>query len=751
MRIAKTARRKTYPAGHIGRWSADAAGLPAFEFAAPLPLKTPGADPHGPHEPEDPWFLIGNFGLTVFAHASGGYQLMSCERGFARLNHDGGPGAVGWACHAVITRDGCATPLIGMDSEHARTARKRFGCGFARYDYDLGDGLRCVRTLATVPSRDYRDRVSAMRVTIEIKNSSDRMVDLGYEEGLDARYHLANWANRPNEPRPARYAALGRRTGRRVFGHILAAEEQPLVFAARRRRAKADGHPAHVVMEVLDREGKAGFEPVDACCARLSARWQARLAPGERRVWSAAIGYRLPEAPWPRSLSRLAEGAPDFRAQWAARIPAFKDADAQLALEMRWHAYCLHAMATWDEFYGETFIPQGTVYEYALGVAACARDHLQHCLPLPHYDPDLARSILRFAAKHTDVYGRIRHADEGLGFAWRGHDEKSDSQIYALAALAEYLRVTRDPSLLLEQIPFDGMVGRGSLLERAELWFRYLRDGVGVGARGLVRNMNADWNDECLSYFTNLRYPVIFNGESLLNTTMAIDALGELARALKRVRRAPALGPRNGKPRGVGGSIVAPLLQAAEQYRSQLLDTFLKDWEGRSFVARWHVAGQTVGADEMYLEPQPYALAMDEIALDRRRALWDEMRRRLCPGEKKGARQRERPGSREHGGFWFSLNGPLAIRLGDVDAGAADAALQKMTLRQHAHDFPDHWIGMWSAGDSFDSGRAPGGASRVNRYLFAFPIFCAHAHAWPLYVWLRLRERLTRRRAAKTH
>jgi cellobiose phosphorylase len=664
-----------------------------FEFTAPVPTPTPGAAADGISQ--DPWFILGNYGLTVFVHASGAYELLSGERGFA------------W---------------LAKSAPSAEPVTRRFGCGFAEFTLNLPGGVLAKRTLATVPSRGYRDRVSAMLITVELENPGSQPVAVTYREALSAQYEFANLNNGPSGRDYARYTTRTTVRGQLATARFVPRELRPLVFADPDQRAQADAFPANVHVQVLDDTGRL---------VGTDAVWKLKLAPGERRTLQLAVGYSLPDAPWPRSVARLGGKEPSFRAQWRRRIPQFRDADPALGLEMQWHAAVLHAMATWDAFYEETFIPQGTVYEYRLGVAACTRDHAQHALPLCHYDTDLARSILRFFAKHTDVYGRIRHTDEGLGFIPRGGDEKSDSQIYTMLLLAEYLRVTGDRALLKQRVPFDGMIGMGTLGDRAALWFRYLRDGVHVGKRGLVRTMNADWNDGVHHlWFAGLRYHNVFGGESLLNTTMALQVCGELAAVL---------------PKGV-------LRAALNDYRGGLLQAFLADWGDRPFVARAYAGNEAVGLDEMYFEPQPYVLALPEVPLARRRALWKEIKRRVWDGEKKGARQREVPGSRENGGFWFALNGPLAVNLRDVDRRAAEECLQRMTLTRHAQDYPDYWIGMWSAPDSFDSScvspavsasdqddfTAQGGL--VPRYVQPFPVFCAHAHAWPLYVWFRLRE-----------
>ena len=50
-----------------------------------------------------------------------------------------------------------------MNEQAALAAEKRFGVGFARYDYHIG-GARITRLLSAAPSRQIRDGSSAFLV-----------------------------------------------------------------------------------------------------------------------------------------------------------------------------------------------------------------------------------------------------------------------------------------------------------------------------------------------------------------------------------------------------------------------------------------------------------------------------------------------------------------------------------------------------------------------------------------------------------
>lgn len=747
----------------LSRFHIDAAGLPAFDYTGPLPCRSEGLAPDAPCEHDDPFGLVGNHGLTLFVHASGAYQLMACERGFARLNHDGGPSAVGHACHAALTIGSAApVPLLGKHAPAAQAAKKTFGVGRASFAYGLPGGLLAERILSTPPSRDAADRVSGFRITLRLRNTGPAPLHLAWEEGIDARYHFANWDNPPRNRRLARYPVDASVTADgRAVAVFRPVSDIDYVFSAEDDQAQADAFPPAVILAPVTPGLTATAAPLDADGAALRARWKGTLASGESTELVLLVGYAPADLPWAQTAARLALSPEESARLWDARLPRFGTADPEDAAELRWHAATLHAMAVWDAFYHQTFIPQGTLYEYALGVSACTRDHAQHALPLCHYDPGLARSVLLYLAKHTNPRGAVRSGDEGLGHFPVGADQKSDNELYSLWLAAEYLGATRDAAVLEIVVPFDGMnrAGCGTLLDRLARWFRYFRDCVHTGPSGLVRLMCSDWNDCFYGFFKDVPYSRIFHqGESMLNTTLALHVLGALADALEGLRP------------GSGASAATldearRLARALRAARATLLDAFLKDWGDADFPVRARIGRDLViGDKELFLEPLGFILGLPEIPEERRRRLWTLIQERLMNGESLGARQRETPGSRENGGIWHALNGNLVTGLAKLDPAAARAFAEHMGLRRHRQCFPGQWVGQWSGGDSHDPSatRAPdkaadgsfrwdgdyGGAGdtagRVSPYLYPFPVFCAHAHAWPLQAHFLLAKAKTR-------
>jgi len=705
---------------NIAAWNLDCAELPIFSVL-------PGATQ--PELPE-PYTLLGNHGLNAFVDIKGRAQLHASERSWACLN---GNRRDRITLHEIEIRTG-DTPAINLaekEPEHCR-----FGCGMAAFDYRT-DGLQLKRELCTHPSDRAGRRLPFLFITLSIRNTGSETRTLCWRETFGARYDFSFRHNFPFHKSRVDYPAHVESSAKLLRARFTPKPEMPLVLSEGNEPAWQESFPPSLYLSAReDRTRLTHTVDPDLLTAWLTHEITLEVEPVETATATFVVGCAEDDFDWAEELGGVP--APDescFRAEWRKAIPDFEDADdPDLAREMQWHAYCLHAMATWSARYQETFIPQGTIYEYGLGVAAVIRDHLQHSLPLCRYEPSLAASILRFTGKHTNPRGYIQHGDEGANQHPLGADQKSDSQIYALMALAEYLRTGNDPSLLTEPIHFLDSPRPTDLLDCAARWFRYLRDEVKTGPHGLVRLLCSDWNDCFYGFFKEIPYHRIFSeGESGLNSTMAVVVLGRIADALEAVREAPAMAGRSAD--------VEALVTAARAYRTELLEAVLKEMEGRDFIPRAYVGEDAVGREELFFEPQPWLLLIPELK-GRHAVIWQAIRERVWADEPCGARQSEVPGKRENGGIWFALNGPLVEALAGFDASLAREALEKLTCRRRASTYPERWAGQWSVGDSIHSHLLEDSEQRgaMSSYLHPCPVFCAHAHAWPLHGWLLQRK-----------
>jgi cellobiose phosphorylase len=722
----------------LGHWFDDDHNLPAYQYTGPLRF------PDSPREdstillPDDPYFLLGNYRLTLFTHASGLYEILSGESIWARLNC----GDALWSGdnRASVELAGQTTQLIGIDEPAAIAANKHFGVGFARYTYQLPNGLQITRKLSVPPSNDTKDGASAFLVQVALHNTGATPLDLRYTEATRANYQpilrdgekisVAYTGNPPQHP-----------DAHTVLTSFAVHPSHLLTFPPVGQPSSLEQHPPALFVRSLDRTAQPTAANDPASHPSLGITSSLTLAPGEQRELSFVVGYTrdISLAAIDRLTTQLQPAAgpqpalaSTFAPAWNRIIPAFAmEKDAALRREMRWNIAVLEAMATWRSYYDETVIPQGTMYDYQWGRMMSSRDIAQQALPLVHTNPAIARSSLRWLMKRMTPDGEIKLNDQGFGYAESSPQYTSDQQLYFFLLLAEYLRVTRDATILTEEVEFyprDTSV-RATGLDHVRRGFLFLRDQVTVGWHGIVRRWNSDWNDMFFWWPTNASYNLAWlQGESHMNSTMLVVIFGDLAKQID------ALHPP-----------AAELTAALREYRSQIYDAWLKDLGDRTFSRRaWTDPSTALGDKDMWLEPQGYALLIPEFPVERKRKLFAELQSRLLSGEAMGARQIEQPsthtgtpgGTRENGGFWYALHGPLVLGVATFDTATAEDLLRRMTFAQFTKRYPTYWTGQWSASDSLNSSRLPTGGLSI-----AMP-YCAHAHAWPLYCYLRLRAAL---------
>jgi cellobiose phosphorylase len=736
----------TSPIGNppLGEWIDDDRGLPAYRYAGPLRFPSSPTYDNAPMLPDDPFFLTGNYRVTLFAHASGTLQLLTGERAWGRMNQ--GEARFSGAYQATVEINGRKQNLIGTDEPAAIAATKRFGVGFARYDYTLDPSLSITRRISIPPSTKLNEGVSGFLVEIRLRNTGQQPLDLHYSESILARYRpiYAVWNNDQHEV--AYQAKSPARIGTALVVRFIPHPKRRLAFPPQGQMSRLEQFPPTLFVLPGDTNTQlfTHDESADPAAPQswLGAEWSGTLQPGADRTLALVIGYtRDASASSIESIAAQLQPpsttTPDktlgsaFADAWAKVVPAFtNEPDPTLRREMRWNAAVLEQMATWREYYDETVIPQGTIYDYTWGMVGSMRDQAQHALPLCHTHPALARSTLRFIMKRTLPDGNILLNDGGFGWSPSGAQQTSDQQLYFLMLLAEYLRVSRDFSVLTEPIGYYPLEnsGRDTGLAHVRQAFLFLRDRIGVGTHGIVLRWNSDWNDMFGWWPSAHPYNDVFTvSESHMNSAMAIVILADAANALDAAQIPEA----------------AELTAAMREYRSQLNQAWMRDLGDRAFPRRaWTWSDSALGEKEMWLEPQGFALQIPEFPADRKRRLYAELEHRLLAGEAMGPRQVEKPavqpgtpqGSRENGGFWYALNGPVILGVATFDGAAAETLLRRMTFANFTRAFPDYWTGQWTASDSLDSSLL-----KTNGLSSGIP-WCAHAHAWPLYCWLRLRE-----------
>lgn len=105
----------------------------------------------------------------------------------------------------------------------------------------------------------------------------------------------------------------------------------------------------------------------------IGIRSRLTLKAGESREISCVFGYTrdaskqaidsLTQALRSDTVTRW-EGGSAFITEWRKIVPEFSaESDPQLRREMQWNVAVLEAMASWREYYNETIIPLGCMYD----------------------------------------------------------------------------------------------------------------------------------------------------------------------------------------------------------------------------------------------------------------------------------------------------------------------------------------------------------------------------------------------------
>lgn len=626
--------------------------------------------------------------------------------------------------------------LTGLDSitTDCEKNKRSFGCGWAKYDYYC-NGTHIMRKLSVKPSLNPYDGTSAFLLTVTVKNNSDTAKEYAYRERLGVNYREIQFQSYPEEYLKANCVYEPYTVGRIAAVKITTCTDEPMK-PARDEMSRYEFYPSSPFMCDIKDCGKMSVSENS-----IEAVFSFKLDPQEKKQLQLVIGFAMSGelADIETIVNKLNCGSDYFGVEWLKILPKFdSEPDKDFKRELVWHAYCLEAMATYSEYYKETKIPQGTVYDYFGGQHASARDNFQHALPLVYYNPKLAKSVIRYMLKRTTPFGEIRLIEMGSSFAYNERYFTSDQQLYFFMLMTAYLEITKDYAFLSEKImPYPMKNSQPmKVLEFIRECFMFLKDTIGCGEHGLIRLMNADWCD-AVFYVENVPYNMaFFSGESHMNTAMALSILDRLSEELSNAA-AILENERNE---------LTVLSKGMCVYREALLEAFLHDMRERSFPKRMYFNGRSYGDNNMFLEPQGFTLQIREISNDKKAELYKEMKKRLYKGEALGARQQENPeftgnkewysGSRENGGFWYSLNGPVIIGVSQFDKSEAIKLLSDMTLKNMSKKFPEYWSSYWSSADTLESSLIP----EHGLPYWCIPVYCAHPHAWILYCYYKINK-----------
>ena len=194
----------------IGEWSFTSQRLPVYQYYGKLPFLALDNEGNESNLPEDPYFLLGNYRLGLFTHVSGIFQFITAQRAWARINFDEKRPNYGSnkACIALKQNGKYKqTELVGINSiasDQQRTKRF-FGIGFARYEYDLGEGVFCTRLLSVKPSEKINEGTPSFLISITLYNKGKTPLTTEYTESMPVNYVSMNTQLNPPHQRAISY------------------------------------------------------------------------------------------------------------------------------------------------------------------------------------------------------------------------------------------------------------------------------------------------------------------------------------------------------------------------------------------------------------------------------------------------------------------------------------------------------------------------------------------------------------------
>jgi hypothetical protein len=758
--------------GIFGRWIVDRFGLAAYEYTM-----DESTDPRAEWDPGVAprtnlmWFPIGNRRIVAAAYNHGFVELFydeSDQRWLNRYdpstgNYAGGFGFVREGGEVIST----FYPDRPAESDFSRV----YGMGYFGKEL-THDGLT-VDQVVFAPAGDLPVLISE----VTLANRTDRTRTLTYYEYWDLNMEsvskfLGELVFGEIRRRAMRFTPRfdpGRGLlvleGNRVWGPdggfppgptgydpeppslFLASLDGPAAgFEFDQTRLFADGSPppTAAALEAISASppGAAPADPADNC---LVLAVDVTLPPGQSRTLRFAFGYAKGKRP-ERIVESLGDPGrllPDTVSSWKRAVPSFRvPDDGAIGREAAWDYYALSALSLVDGYYGTPFIPQGGNYLFRWGSWGVTRDLAGIAQALTYYDPGAAKDQLRIMFMGQRPDGRSPYGMAGFGDKHQWYYRPSDFDLWLIGAAVEYVFVSRDFAFLDEVLPFyPKESGRSApVREHLRLAFEHLREGVGTGPHGLIRLRLSDWNDE-MTFLTARggtcgTIGTYRRGESVLNSAMAAAILpgyAELAR----------LSGDDGTARSV------------EEWTRKLSEALVEQWTEPGWLIRSYSGrGVPFGKDELFLEPQVWALMAGDVLTDEQaRKLIDNIRERLIDpsalgmmiSDMKTGSKTTRPGEQEEGGIWYAMNGPAVVALSARDPSLAWDQLKRNTLARHADTYPELWMGIWSGPDSFNSvfSDRPGQSWYQETPLGGigpqeYPVMNAHSHAQVLYAIARL-------------
>jgi Glycosyl hydrolase 36 superfamily, catalytic domain/Glycosyltransferase family 36 len=722
--------------GIFGHWVSDEFGLPAFRYEIDH-LRDPRAtwDTLEFGKTNRHWHQLGNDRVTAIASNEGWIQVYSHEFGPRWINmyrpdqqsYAGGVSLLQADGRMLATLYRCLPPEAKVE--------RLWGCSYITFTVEHG-GLRLERTVFA-PFGDSPFLVARVRVTnlgasaqkvthteywdLHLHNidydrtlpwyPNQRNRDLisarlysGYTcewdeklGALVARHpwgvvtceKALNWPNPTVNNRPdVSLKPLGFKPSRLVTDRSSLFDEVGRYLPNFQESSTAPAGliqvlPPEMVALLSAGSGKPGEAPI------LAASSEHTLAPGE----SLTLGYAYGATPSNETADELhalvpsaEELFPASMQAWKKYVPSVEVGNPSLSRELAWSAYYVRSGAVYHRGFNAHTLPQGGAYQYLCGCNAGPRATLQHALSLIWLAPELAKDVIRFTLAQTHPSGEVPYAEVGSGLLETCEFIPSDNDLWLLWTVSEYVLSTRDREFLSEVCsywppPYSRPEPVWDHCIRA---FCHLTEDIGYGPHGLLRMRTSDWNDGIIAEGKVPMDRVWAEGESTLNTAMAVHVLRRFAE-LARYAHQPAMESR------------------ARQHAAKLAQAAQSCWRGRHLNRGWRDRNHEFGFKDLYLEPQPWALISGVLDKEQQAVLVDEITRRLADplGSRIFGAGGEGNPPTAFGGVWLSINSTLVWGLSKVSPERAWKELIANTLFNHARTYPSVWLGTWSGPDCY--------------------------------------------------
>ena len=546
-----------------------------------------------------------------------------------------------------------------------------------------------------------------------------------------------------------------------------------------------DNFPPKTFLVSLDREadalttngaiffGEGGVEAPDGLNATLTNNVDSlgnesamllerkiRLNPGESQTLSFLYGY-IPEGFELQSLiskyiENMSNVFEESCQQWKYnRMELQLQEEPWVNRELFWHYYYLRGAMTYDSFFKEHILSQGHVYQYIIGFQGAARDPLQHALPFIYSDPSIVKNVIRYTLKTVRKNGEIPWGITGCGQILPVPLKPSDQGLWLLWLISEYVLGTRDAEFLDEEISrypcYGSRVEVVTVKEIVARCYNHITKKIGIGQHGLQRLSNGDWNDNVVyGHISSDKHKEIQQvAESVLNASMAIYVLSMYSNMLKFVNE-------------------DEMAENVLKYSNSQREAVKAQWNGKWVKRAWLTENLGwIGDDQMWLEPQPWAIIGNALSDDQKLKLVHNIDILMRTPSKigalilnKGLNVQSPLGQGTNGGIWPSINGTLTWALSLVNGEMGWDEWKKNSLAYHAENYPDVWYGIWSGPDTYNSSLSKyPGQTAFNEAILTekvipldlevslgfetinwtdFPVFNLHPHTWPLYDITRL-------------